>query len=136
MTKRVPPRLASWIAAHIAPSYRRDSFVGDLLEEYRQGQGHTACWYWGQVVVALTLAATRFLRIVFSLSSAELLLRIAAESLAVTALLSLAYELQNRHAYGSANFIPALAFAILALICSGASMLYSPLAAIRRGGKA
>jgi len=133
MTKHTPPRLATWLLAHISPGYRRDSFIGDLIEQYRQGRN--ARWYWRQVAVALGLAGARLLRTAFSLSAAALLLRIAAESFAVTALISLTYEYQSHRASAPGNFLPPLGLAILALLCLAAFVLYLPSTATRSAGK-
>jgi len=53
MNVRTPPRTATWLLKHLGPRYRRDSLVGDLLEEYQQGRTRT--WYWRQTGVAVLL---------------------------------------------------------------------------------
>ena len=58
---RSPPVLASWLLAHLATGYRRESLVGDLLEQYQEGQ--SAGWYWRQVAIALGWALVRLPRV-------------------------------------------------------------------------
>jgi hypothetical protein len=122
MTKRAPPRLATWILAHVAPDYRRESFIGDLIEQY--GQGRTARWYWSQVGAVIGVATARLLRAAISVSAAALMLRLAAESLAVTSILSLIYETQRTNT--RANLLPTMILAGLALLCLVASALCAP----------
>lgn len=50
-------RLATWLLARCASDYRRDSFIGDLIEQY---EVRGAWWYWRQTlgaVCAYTLRA-------------------------------------------------------------------------------
>jgi hypothetical protein len=118
----MPPRLATWILAQIAPDYRRDSFLGDLIEQYEQGR--PAYWYWRQVGAVMGLVSARLLRKAFSQSAAAWVLRLAAESLAVTGLLAFAYE--GRRVGAPANFLQPLAIAAVALLCLVVSLLCVP----------
>jgi hypothetical protein len=61
MTLRTPPRLATWLLKHLGPAYRRESLVGDLLEEYQLDRSRG--WYWRQTGFALLISASRLLRV-------------------------------------------------------------------------
>jgi hypothetical protein len=61
MTLRTPPRLATWLLNHLGPAYRRESLVGDLLEEYQQDR--SPIWYWRQTGAAVLIGAARLFRI-------------------------------------------------------------------------
>jgi hypothetical protein len=41
-----------WLLTRCAPHYRRDSFLGDLWEQYEE---RGSCWYWRQVFAAARL---------------------------------------------------------------------------------
>lgn len=45
------PRRATWLADRFLRSGKRESLIGDLVEQY--GEGRTAAWYWGQVLRAI-----------------------------------------------------------------------------------
>jgi hypothetical protein len=45
-----PQRLATWILTRSASDYGRDSFIGDLVEQYEERGGW---WYWRQVLGAV-----------------------------------------------------------------------------------
>ena len=45
------PRVATWFADRFLTSGKRESLVGDLMEQYREGR--SATWYWGQVLRAI-----------------------------------------------------------------------------------
>lgn len=55
-----PPKAAIWLLEHAASRYRRQSLVGDLIEEFRQGHSHT--WFWRQVLYAACSGAGSRLR--------------------------------------------------------------------------
>jgi hypothetical protein len=117
MRKRSPPAVATWLLAHFASDYQRDSLAGDLIEQYHLGRSR--CWYWKQVVAALVVAGAQVLRPALALSVAGITLRIAAESVAVTGLVSLFYAL--RRVASPADFLrPALiaSVVLLAVIAS------------------
>jgi len=50
MSRRERQRLATWILTRCAFDYRRDSFIGDLIEQYEERGGW---WYWRQALGAL-----------------------------------------------------------------------------------
>jgi uncharacterized membrane protein YhaH (DUF805 family) len=117
MMKRSPPALATWLLEHFASDYQRDSLTGDLIEQYHQGKSRF--WYWQQVVTALVVAGAKVLRPTLVVSAVRVLLRLAAESVAVTGLVSLFYELRRVDAPGS--FVRSaliVAVVLLALIAS------------------
>jgi hypothetical protein len=87
MMTRSPPALATWLLEHFASEYQRDSLVGDLIEQYHRGRSRF--WYWKQVVAALLVASAKALRPTLAVSAVRVLLRLAAESIAVTGLVSL-----------------------------------------------
>jgi hypothetical protein len=58
---RTPPRLATWLLQHLGPTYRRESLLGDLLEEYQLDR--SPIWYWRQTGAALLVSASRLWRI-------------------------------------------------------------------------
>lgn len=44
---------AMWLLERLAPSYRREALVGDVLEEF--GQGRSLLWLWWQVLQVISL---------------------------------------------------------------------------------
>lgn len=54
--KNQAPRVATWLAERFLTSRRRESLVGDLVEQYREGR--SVRWYWGQVVRAIVANTT------------------------------------------------------------------------------
>jgi hypothetical protein len=118
MMKRSPPALATWLLAHFASDYQRDSLAGDLIEQYHLGRSR--CWYWKQVVAALVVAGAKVLRPALAVSVARILLRVAAESVAVTGLVSLFYEL--RRVDSPADFFRPALIASVVLLASIASL--------------
>jgi hypothetical protein len=118
MIKRSPPALATWLLAHFASDYQRDSLAGDLIEQYHLGRSR--CWYWKQVVAALVVAGAKVLRPALAVSVAGILLRVAAESVAVTGLVSLFYEL--RRVDSPADFFRPALIASVVLLASIASL--------------
>jgi hypothetical protein len=122
MRNRRPPGLASWIVRSIAPAYRRQSFIGDLNEEYAQGR--TACWYWSEVAALLVVICAKRLQAALSVRFAAFLLRLAGESLAVAALVALASQ---SHGSGAPELLlRSLLLAALALLCLFTSVLAAP----------
>jgi hypothetical protein len=51
MTDQHPPALANWLAHRLVSGPRRESLLGDLIEEYREGR--SSSWYWRQVCAAI-----------------------------------------------------------------------------------
>lgn len=45
------PRVATWLADRFLTSRTRESLIGDLMEQYREGR--SASWYRGQVLRAI-----------------------------------------------------------------------------------
>ena len=81
MKPRTPPRLAEWLLQRLAASYRRDSLLGDVLEQYQQGRSRA--WYWGQVGSASSWALLRFARSATVTRAARVILRVTGEILAI-----------------------------------------------------
>jgi hypothetical protein len=52
-----PPRLATWVLEHFVSGPRRESLVGDLLEQYPRRR--SAVWYWRQVLAAIVGSVAR-----------------------------------------------------------------------------
>jgi hypothetical protein len=48
-----PPRAATWLAERFASRARRESLVGDLVEQFRHGRSRS--WYWRQVFAAILI---------------------------------------------------------------------------------
>jgi hypothetical protein len=57
MTATHPPRLATWLLDRCVGGPRRESLVGDLLEQYPRRR--SAVWYWRQVVTTIVLSVAR-----------------------------------------------------------------------------
>jgi hypothetical protein len=53
-----PPALATWLLNRLAPGERRESLIGDLIEQHHRGR--SSAWYWRQAVsvIGVHLAAT------------------------------------------------------------------------------
>jgi hypothetical protein len=61
MIDQQPPRVATWLAHRLVPGPRRESLLGDLIEQYRQGR--SGWWYWRQVVIAIVVGNARDLAV-------------------------------------------------------------------------
>src|SRR5262249_41221174 len=46
-----PPTVATWLLRRLAPPHRRESLIGDLIEQYERGR--SSAWYWRQAIVAI-----------------------------------------------------------------------------------
>jgi hypothetical protein len=57
MTIHQPPRLATWVLKRLGSTIIEDALVGDLFEAYQTRR--SPLWYWGQVSVAIGVAACR-----------------------------------------------------------------------------
>jgi len=55
-----PPRLSTWLLERLAPRDKRESLVGDLLEQYREGR--SAMWYRRQVCATIWAGVVADLR--------------------------------------------------------------------------
>ena len=129
MIKRSPPALATWLLAHFASEYQRDSLAGDLIEQFHLGRSRW--WYWKQVIAALVVSGAKVLRPALAVSVGRILLRVAAESAAVTGLVSLLYEL--RRVDSPADFFRPALIAGVVLLASIASLgLHASIAGGRR----
>ena len=51
MSASEPPRVATWLLKRLAASGKRESLVGDLIEQYQQGRSRA--WYWRQAIAAI-----------------------------------------------------------------------------------
>jgi hypothetical protein len=51
MREQQPPWVATWLAQRLVSGPRRESLLGDLIEQYRQGR--SGIWYWRQVLAAI-----------------------------------------------------------------------------------
>ena len=75
--KNQAPRVATWLAERFLTSPRRESLIGDLVEQYREGR--PATWYCGQILRAIVVSITE------ELSAHKLLaLRAVAVGMATT----------------------------------------------------
>lgn len=52
------PRVATWILERCISDYQTDSFIGDLIEQYRE---RGRWWYWRQALGAMRIRAFRAL---------------------------------------------------------------------------
>src|SRR5437773_2937636 len=52
-----PPRVATWLVYRLASGPKRESLIGDLIEQHHRGR--SAVWYWGQVLSAILAGAAR-----------------------------------------------------------------------------
>ena len=50
-----PPRFATWVLERFAPRLKRESLLGDLIEQYHNGR--SAAWYRRQVLTAVLTGA-------------------------------------------------------------------------------
>ena len=50
-----PPRVATWLAQHLIRDRRRDSLIGDLIEQHEHGR--SSLWYWRQVLQAILVGS-------------------------------------------------------------------------------
>jgi hypothetical protein len=55
-----PPRLATWLLERFAFGEKRESLIGDLIEQHRNGR--SASWYWRQAATAILAGAVTDLR--------------------------------------------------------------------------
>jgi len=55
MSTAQPPRLATWLLVRLASGEKRESLIGDLAEQYRNGR--SASWYWRQTLGSIATGA-------------------------------------------------------------------------------
>jgi hypothetical protein len=53
MRDQQPPRVATWLAQRLVSGPKRESLLGDLIEQYREGR--SGIWYWRQVLAAILI---------------------------------------------------------------------------------
>jgi len=103
MSDRAPPALALWLLERCGSASYAESLAGDLIEEYRQGRSRG--WLWRQVAMALGVALQRFIRTMPWIIVLRASLRMAAETAAVLAIVTVV-EQSRRNSVGgdAANF--------------------------------
>jgi len=52
-----PPQMATWLLKQFGCSPNNDAIIGDLAEQYHQGQ--TSYWYWKQTLIAIVRSLFR-----------------------------------------------------------------------------
>jgi len=124
MSERTPPALALWLLERCGSGSRAESLAGDLIEEY--GQGRSRGWLWRQVAVALGVAMLRFMRTMTWIILLRASLRLAAETAAVLAIVSIVDQSRRTQVSGDAlnlgfivtvaTLIAVASLALLALI--------------------
>jgi hypothetical protein len=60
VTRPAPPRVASWLLQRFAFGPRRESLIGDIVEQYQQGR--SAMWYRRQTLATVLIGAATFVR--------------------------------------------------------------------------
>jgi hypothetical protein len=55
-----PPRLATWLLERLTSDEKRESLIGDLLEQYVHGR--SAAWYWRQAIGSILAGSVRDIR--------------------------------------------------------------------------
>src|SRR5579862_5377352 len=53
MRSRQPPRLATWLLKRLVSDERRESLMGDLIEQFHHRPSRA--WYWRQVLLAIAM---------------------------------------------------------------------------------
>lgn len=51
-----PPTLATWLMTRLATGEKRESLIGDLIEQHRRGR--SSAWYWRQTISAIIASLT------------------------------------------------------------------------------
>jgi hypothetical protein len=51
-----PPALATWLITRLASGEKRESLIGDLIEQHRHGR--SSAWYWRQTISAIVTGFT------------------------------------------------------------------------------
>jgi hypothetical protein len=60
MSTAQPPRFATWLLERLVSDEKRESLVGDLLEQYTHGR--SAGWYWRQAIGSILAGSAREIR--------------------------------------------------------------------------
>jgi len=60
MTLPAPPRLASYLLQRFAFGPRRESLVGDIVEQFQQGR--SSRWLWRQTLATIFIGSAAFVR--------------------------------------------------------------------------
>jgi hypothetical protein len=60
MTRRKPPRLASWLLQRFAFGPQHESLIGDIVEQYEQGR--SSMWYLRQTLATVFIGSATLLR--------------------------------------------------------------------------
>jgi hypothetical protein len=60
MRSNRPPRFATWLLERLALNEKRESLIGDLLEQYLNGR--SASWYWRQALYSILVGAKAGIR--------------------------------------------------------------------------
>jgi hypothetical protein len=95
MSKRAPPKFASWLLKYWGPPYHSESLAGDLIEQYQEGRSRA--WYWGQVITAILIAQARFIRALPWAATVRVLAHLLAETAAVLALAVIVDQARRTH---------------------------------------
>ncbi len=66
-----PPSLAIWLLQHVLGGEKRESLVGDLVEQYARGRSDT--WFWRQTAAALAVAAWELKWLAIAVALVEIL---------------------------------------------------------------
>ena len=130
MTTRSAPAVALWLLGRFACGYRRESLLGDLIEQNATGKSRR--WLWRQVAAALCANGARRLR---AIAGAGTWLLVAAELLAVGALALLFLAWRRPDAPGvllRLGCATAIAFVLLGLVLGSPTRRDGSVAA-RRG---
>ena len=57
MRSAEPPRLATRLLQQLASGAKRESLIGDLIEQYRNGR--SAAWFWRQALIVIGWSLSR-----------------------------------------------------------------------------
>jgi hypothetical protein len=60
MTAVQPPAIATWFLKRLVSGEKRESLIGDLIEQYQERR--SVAWYWRQVFMAILVGATQEIR--------------------------------------------------------------------------
>lgn len=132
MTTRSAPAVALWLLGRFACGYRRESLLGDLIEQNATGKSRR--WLWRQVAAALCANGARRLRAIAGAAGAGTWLLVAAELLSVGALALLFLAWRRPDAPGvllRLGCATAIAFVLLGLVLGSPARRDGSVAATR-----